>query len=468
MNATEWLQNLAPSPLWLLFFIAVISLAESLALIGLAVPGVVLITAAASLAGHYDLSIALVLLCAFLGAVIGDGLSFLFGHTQRERIPLLWPFRQHPEWLERGTNFFERYGVLSVLIGRFVGPVRPIVPMVAGMMHMPRNLFIWSNLGSALLWAPAYLLPGYLLGKTWQQMLTMPPGSEGWLILLAVAVIALALTFSLLRHQLAREGWVYRQLAYSAQGSRWRRGLWSALRSPHPRGEFPLASLVLLFISMPALGGWTLWVLEQQGPLPMDLSLQGLIDGLTSPTLIQIAEWMAEAGDTLGVIALILPWTVWLIYRHQHAALFHLLGGLGGIALANTLFKHLAGRARPDVPDYLAGSFSYPSAHTSTAVVLYGLAAAFVAETLPSRYRALAYWAAIAICIPMALSRLIIGVHWFSDLVGGALLGLMTCALVRISYHGFATRPLDRPPWVALGLTTLALLAARIFWLPPV
>lgn len=468
MSATEWLQSLAPSPPWLLFFIAVISLVESLALIGLAVPGVVLITAAASLAGHYDLSILLVLLSAFAGAVIGDSLSFLFGYTQRERIPSLWPFRQHPEWLQRGTDFFQRYGVLSVLIGRFVGPVRPIVPMVAGMMHMPKSLFLWSNLGSALLWAPAYLLPGYLLGKTWQQMLTMPPGSEGWLILLAVAVIALALTFSLLRHQLAREGWVYRQLAYSVKGSRWRRRLWNTLRTPHPGGEFPLASLVLLFIGMAALGGWTLWVLEQQGPLPMDRSLQSLIDGLASPIMIQIAEWMAEAGDTLGVIALILPWAIWLLYRHQLAALLHLLGGLGGIALANTLFKHLAGRTRPDVPDYLAGSFSYPSAHTSTAVVLYGLAAAFMAETLSSHRRALAYWAAILICIPMALSRLIIGVHWFSDLVGGALLGLVACALVRISYHGFATKPLDRPPWIALGLITMLLLMARILWLPPV
>ncbi|WP_227368638.1 bifunctional DedA family/phosphatase PAP2 family protein [Halomonas sp. M20] len=468
MSTTEWLQSLAPSPEWLLLFIALISLFESLALVGLVVPGVILITAAASLAGHHDLSIALVLLCAFLGAVIGDGLSFWLGQAQRQRIPSLWPFRQHPEWLTRGTLFFQRYGVLSVLIGRFVGPVRPIVPMIAGMMHMRTSLFLWSNFGSALLWAPAYLLPGYLLGKTWQQLLDMPPGSKGWLILLASSVLALALIFSLLRHQLAREGWVYRQLAYSARASRWQRWLWNTLRSPRPSGEFPLASLVLLFISLPVLSGWTLWVLEQQGPLPMDLSLQNLINGLVGPVMIQVAVWMAEAGDTLGVIVLIMPWVAWLLFRHQYAALLHLIGGLGGIALANTLFKHLAGRVRPDIPDYLAGSFSYPSAHTSTAVVLYGLAAAFVAETLPSRHRALAYWGAIIICVPMALSRLIIGVHWFSDLIGGALLGLVTCALVRISYHGFATRPLSKPPWITLSLITVALLVARIFWLPPV
>lgn len=468
MNATGWLQALAPSPEWLLLLIVAISLVESLAVIGLVVPGVVLITAAASLAGHYELSIPLVLACAFLGAVIGDGLSFMLGHTQRERIPSLWPFRQHPEWLSRGARFFQRYGVLSVLIGRFVGPVRPIVPLIAGMMHMSPSTFLWSNLGSALLWAPAYLLPGYLLGRTWQQLLALPDGSQRWLILLALTIAALALTFSLLRHLLASEGPVYRRLARFARGRPWRRRLWNALRSSRVSGEFPLASLALLLVGLAALSSWTLWVLEQNGPLPMDLQLQAYVAALSGALALQLAAWMAEAGDTLGVVVLVTPWALWLLYRRQLAVLLHLLGGLGGIALANTLFKQLSGRVRPDIPDYLTGSFSYPSAHTSTAVVLYGLAAAFVAETLPSRHRAWAYWAAIVVCVPMALSRLVLGVHWLSDLVGGALLGLAVCALVRISYHRFAKRALPHAPWLQLGLASLMLLMARIVWLPPV
>ncbi|MFD2436768.1 DedA family protein [Modicisalibacter luteus] len=266
MNLGSWLYGLAPSPGWLLVVILVIALTESLAVVGLVIPGVVLMTAAASLAGHYDLSIPLVLLFAFVGAVIGDGASFLLGYTQRERIPALWPFKQHPEWLSRGARFFQRYGILSVLIGRFVGPVRPIVPMIAGMMRMSPITFAWSNVGSALIWAPAYVLPGYLLGRTWQQFLTLPPGSDRWLILLAAIVIVLALAFSLLRHQLAREGRIYRRLAYFASQSGWRRRLWHTLRLSYPGGEFPLASLVLLLISLTALSGWTLWALDQ-GPL---------------------------------------------------------------------------------------------------------------------------------------------------------------------------------------------------------
>lgn len=462
MNLGNWLYSLAPSPGWLLLAILVIALTESLAVVGLVIPGVVLMTAAASLAGHYDLSIPLILGFAFVGAVIGDGISFLLGYTQRERIPVLWPFKQHPEWLARGARFFQRYGILSVLIGRFVGPVRPIVPMIAGMMHMSPLTFAWSNVGSALLWAPAYVLPGYLLGRTWQQLLTLPPGSDRWLVLLTAIIVVLALVFSLLRHQLAREGRIYRRLAYVASQRGWRRRLWHALRQPYPGGEFPLASLVLLLASLSALSAWTLLVMDRGAPLAIDRQLQIFVDSLAGLLSLQLAAWLAEAGDMLGRTALALPWMAWLLLRGQAAVLLHLLGGLLAIILANALFRQLSLGTPLDTP-----RIAYPSELLSGTVVLSGLVAAYVSETLASRYRAVAYWTAILLCLAVGLACLLLDIAWLSGLVGGALLGLVLSALLRVSYHYFATRPPLRPPWLTLGLASLMLVMARIVWLPP-
>lgn len=467
MSIADTLFQLAPSTGLLLLIIAAIALVESLALVGLLVPGVVLMTAATSLAGHQDLSVSPVLVAAFIGAVVGDGLSFLLGYTQRERVTALWPLSRHPEWLARGARFFQRHGPLSVFLGRFVGPVRPVVPLIAGMLRMSPRTFTWANLGSALIWAPAYVLPGYLLGQTWQQLLDLPEGLKPWLVALGVLVVILAVTFSWCRHLVTRDGLGYRGLAWLSWRTPLGRRLWRLLAPPHEE-EPPLASWLLLLLSLASLSAWTLVVIQLEGPLAMDLRLAELLEGLSLPGLAAFGQLMAEAGDLLGVLALCLPWAAWLLWRRQWPAFWHIAGGLLGIALLNTLLKAAIGRARPETPAYLADSLSYPSAHTSTAVVLFGMAAAFASRELPHGRRFLAYWAAIAVILPMALSRLLIGVHWLSDLIGGALLGLVVCALVQLAWQRQPRPRLGPCPWHLLGVASLGLLAARIAWLPPV
>lgn len=467
MSIADTLFQLAPSP-WLLWvIIAAIALAESLALVGLLVPGVVLMTAAASLAGHQDLAILPVLVAAFLGAVAGDGLSFLLGYTQRERVTAYWPLSRHPEWLARGARFFQRHGALSVFLGRFVGPVRPIVPLIAGMLKMSPRAFTWANLTSALLWAPAYVLPGYLLGRTWQQLLTMPEGLQLWLVALGLLVVVLAVTFSWCRHLMTRDGLAYRGVAWVSRRSALGQRLWRRL-SPAHEEEPPLASWLLLILSLAAFSAWTLVVIHHAGPLAMDRQLASLLERLTLPGLAVLGDVMARAGDLLGVLALTLPWAAWLLWRRHLSVFWHIAGGLLGMALLNSLLKATIGRTRPDVPAHLADALSYPSAHTSTAVVLFGMAAAFASRELPHGRRFLAYWAAIAVILPMTLSRLLIGMYWLSDLIGGALLGLVVCALVQLAWQRHPREGLSPCPWHLLGVASLVLVAARIAWLPPV
>lgn len=169
-----------------------IALAESLAIVGVLVPGVIILFGAGTLIGAGVLDFWSLCAWAIAGAVIGDGLSFWLGHhfeylTQRWR----W-FRLHPDHLKRGIAFFEEYGDLSIALGRFFGPIRAIVPLVAGLMRMPPRRFYIANILSALVWAPAYLIPGTLVGKMgestdWHQLL-FPAGAVVlivivWLIL---------------------------------------------------------------------------------------------------------------------------------------------------------------------------------------------------------------------------------------------------------------------------------------------
>ncbi|MDN7133752.1 bifunctional DedA family/phosphatase PAP2 family protein [Halomonas sp. MC140] len=465
MSFADTLQSLTLSPPLLLCLVVVIALVESLALVGLLVPGVMLITTMASLAGHQDIALAWLIGAAFIGAILGDGISFSLGFKHREQVTQRWPLSQHPEWLDRGTRFFKRYGVSSVFIGRFVGPVRPIIPLVAGMMRMPPRTFLLANIISAALWAPAYILPGYLLGRAWQHHLNLPPGLEAGLLILAFIIIVLAVIFSWGRHQASRHGRLYRIIAGSIRRIPLLRRPWLAMSQT---GDVPLASLLLLVIALGSLSGWTLLVINHHGPLEMDLLVQRMFAWLQSDITYIIANIFAQIGDTYGIIALTLPWAIWMLVRNRCDALLHWCGALGGVALLNTLIKELFARPRPGTPDYLMGSFSYPSAHTSTTVVLLGLAAAFIAAELPQQKRFWAYWVAVSFALPMALSRLVIGVHWFSDLVGGALLGLVVCALTLLHWQQQPRASLRPGPWLLLCIASLVLISARVGLLPPV
>ncbi|UAW99165.1 DedA family protein [Halopseudomonas nanhaiensis] len=188
---------------WLGPAIFLIALLESLAIAGIVVPGVALLFAAAAMAGSAHLSLAGVLAWAFAGAVCGDMISFALGRIFHQDIRRLGLFRKHPQWIDGGEAFFRRYGVLSVLIGRFVGPIRPVIPLVAGMFDMPTWRFVAINLFSAALWAPAYLLPGYVTGSA----LNWPVPEFFWTQTLALAGGLIAFTALSLMALRKQERW---------------------------------------------------------------------------------------------------------------------------------------------------------------------------------------------------------------------------------------------------------------------
>ena len=139
--------------------------AESLVLVGFAVPGVVLIATAGALVASGALGFWQVYVAITLGAVLGDAVSYWLGRVFHDRIPRAWPFRHRPELLERGSRFFRRHGGKSVFLARFLGPLRPVVPVTAGMMAMPHRSFLAANLLSAVVWVPLMMAPGFAMAK---------------------------------------------------------------------------------------------------------------------------------------------------------------------------------------------------------------------------------------------------------------------------------------------------------------
>lgn len=92
-------------------------------------------------------------IAAGLGGTLGYALSYWIGAYFKDSIPSIWPFKNDPTLIPRGQEFFDKYGAWSVFLGHFVGPVRAVIPVVAGMFRMPQIPFQIANTVSAFIWA---------------------------------------------------------------------------------------------------------------------------------------------------------------------------------------------------------------------------------------------------------------------------------------------------------------------------
>ena len=185
-------------PALLVAAVFVISLAESLAVVGLLVPGVALLLSLTLAAVAAEVSLPLWLVAGTLGAFLGDGLSFWLGQRAGPRVHHWRFFQKHPQWLHDGERFFRRYGIWSIIVGRFIGPLRPVVPLVAGAFEMPARAFWLANAISAPAWAVAYLAGMYWLGEEFLQTFS----TSGLLILIGGATLIAFVVAAVIRwHQ---------------------------------------------------------------------------------------------------------------------------------------------------------------------------------------------------------------------------------------------------------------------------
>ncbi len=387
--------------------IALTSFVESLALVGIVVPGIALLFAAGSAAGSTEIPLLWVLSAAFLGSVAGDGLSFLLGYHYHEWIRRVPPFKTHPQWISRGEDFFHKYGMMGIVLGRFVGPLRPVMPLVAGALQMRPVYFFTINILSALAWAPFYLMPGYLVGAS----LNNDNALSGRHV-----VFLLSLLFS---------GWIIAQLLWWAHQNIYLR-----------RNKLQLALTVAL------LGGSLFVLLSQLMQFPPLI----LINQQFALWALSLRHpWLDPFFIGLTQLGYFAPMTVWAVLvaialglqrNYYCLALWSVSVTISGLALRG--FKETFAWERPQLIQQLPESYAYPSGHTVSILVFFGSLAILLLPGIPSR-RQKAFLSGIGITVAlMAGSRLYLTVHWLTDILGGLLLG---GALLAVLYTMVLKKP---------------------------
>jgi membrane protein DedA with SNARE-associated domain len=135
---------------------------ESLAFVSLILPATVILFGVGGLIGAADMDFWPIWGGAAVGAGLGDWLSYWLGRRYGYAIARIWPLTKRPDVLPRGQAFFGKWGFLGVFVGRFFGPLRSAVPLVAGICGMRALPFQVANITSAVMWATGILMPGTL------------------------------------------------------------------------------------------------------------------------------------------------------------------------------------------------------------------------------------------------------------------------------------------------------------------
>ncbi len=202
----------------------------------------------------------------------------------------------------------------------------------------------------------------------------------------------------------------------------------AAMQRPGRAALAASAGLLAAFVAIGALVAFA-WVPLLAADLGTDLRVHTLVLG--DRALLAAAVGVTNAGGPLSVDLITgLVVVGLLIRRRPRAAVYLVAARLLELGL-ETATKHLIARPRPVLPQPVAhaGGFSYPSGHTAGTSVLCVALLVLALPVLKPRWRA--PWiviAALAI-IAVAASRILLGVHYPSDVLGAALLGT-ACALV--------------------------------------
>ncbi len=399
-------------PPWLaLVLIFALPAAEASMFVGLFFPGELIVLLGGVLANQHKLPLWSVIVVGSAGAVIGDTIGYEVGRHYGDRVLAKLPKKLvKPEHLDRGRELLRSKGGRAVFIGRFTAALRALIPGLAGTSRLPYPTFALFNVLGGVSWVIVTALTGYAVGSSYRS-------AQKRLSLISfgiLAVVAVAIGYQVLRRSQRANAWARRRVSW-------------LYRLDGPL----LTSLSLLVAGAWLFGGVTQDVVEHDGIALSDRRLLNAVISQRSSLLTPIAKLVTTLGTSVVLYLLLtaLGLVVWRRTRRAAVPVVCLLWLVAGQSIRLAV-NHAVARGRPPHSLHLvtAGSYAFPSGHTTTATIGYGLAVLLVAVLIPARRRLVAA-GAVVLAVAVGLSRVYLGVHWPTDVIGGWALGIAWLAL---------------------------------------
>src|SRR3954451_7678448 len=413
---------------------------ETGAFVGFIAPGEFTVILGGVIAGEGTISIIPLIGIVWFCAIAGDSTSFLIGHKVGRQFMLKHGPRVRitEERFHQVEDYFDKHGGKTIVIGRFLGFVRPLAPFIAGSSRMRYGTFLPYSVVGTGLWGTTFCLLGYIFWRSFDKVSKI--AGRATLALGVLAVVIGGIVYA--RHRL-------KDPAERARLERWMnshrgtRFLWHWLVRPVARVAWPQIRFLWQRLTPGQLGlEFTTTVAVLVGAayafivyasalssdptriFPLDDTAFDVADRTGTQTLVDAAKVVANFGSLPFVLLLVLAGSAILIVRRHPLELFALAGGYGLVVLATHLAKASIDRPRPSDPLVDTVGSSYPSGHAAYATTYVALAV--IASRVFSGYasRTALVVSGIVIAAAIGATRIYLRAHYLSDVIGGFGLGL--------------------------------------------
>ncbi len=435
MDYTGIIEIATHSSNFLLLSAFVLAFAESLAFVGLLTPGTVAIGLLGALASHSQIEITKLMAITALGAFLGDFASFYLGKFA-DKIFRGGKLQKLPQnsYVKRAEEFFYNYGGVSVFLGRFIGPIRPIIPFVAGMLKMKTATFIWWDLTSAVAWSVSVLATGYFFGEAIKVLVSQ---SLKAVILFGFILLFIFIIFLVDRIILKTRGF-YSEL-YRLTKVAFRAVLADEkvqkLLSKYPKlvtffknrfkkdlyGLYLTVTVLsvsyLTFLFVKIYTGLKSGIVSDN-----DLRILNLVSIFQNFQLAKWFYWITILGEWKFII-LLFPVLFWVLRKKIHLFISAFTGFVL-VGLSVTTLKNIIQRPRPELAMIPETSFAFPSGHAAFSTFFYGFIIYLIFKLLKKRWRTKINFAFVIsiLIVAIGFSRVYLGVHFASDIVAGTVL----------------------------------------------
>jgi membrane protein DedA with SNARE-associated domain/membrane-associated phospholipid phosphatase len=429
---------------WTYVLVGVFAFLETGAFVGFVAPGETVVILGGAVAGQGATSVYVTIAVVWFCAWAGDSVSFLLGrrlgrefvlrHGERVRIT--------PERFAQVERYFRRHGGKTILIGRFIGLVRALAPFVAGSSGMRYSQFVpFSILGTGL-WSAVFTVIGYFASRSIDTAAEVAGTGTALFATAVVTVVVIvwvvrflrvpenrvrtveAMERSALLRPILRLGRVVRPQA---------RFLWHRI-TPGGLGLEFTTIVAVLAVSLYVLIAYAATLGGDPGTTGADRAAADIVVDLRTPWLTDVAEVVTELGSLYALFAVTVIAAGLLAGARRWAELAVLVGATVIMVVGVPELKDAVDRPRPAGGLVDVEGSGFPSGHATYSAIYTWLAITF-ALRFGIRGGTPLVIVGIALTAAIGLTRVYLGVHYLSDVIGGWALGasaFSTCAAVAV------------------------------------